>query len=46
MLHPAIIASRDEPIHGVCLVTNREIRKGELVWELDEPIYSWNEIQT
>ncbi|MBW2390713.1 MAG: SET domain-containing protein-lysine N-methyltransferase [Deltaproteobacteria bacterium] len=46
MLHPSIVASRDRHIHGVCLVTNLEIRKGELVWELDEPIYSWKEIES
>ncbi len=46
MLHPAIVASRNQPIHGVCLVTNREIHEGELVWELDEPIYSWKEIES
>jgi hypothetical protein len=46
MLHPAIAASREDAIHGVCLVTTREIRAGELVWELDEPIYSWSEIES
>jgi hypothetical protein len=46
MLHPAIVANLDTSIHGVCLVTNREIRKGELVWELDEPVYSWKEIES
>ena len=46
MLHPAIVESHDKRIHGVCLVTTREIRKGELVWELDEPIYTWAEIES
>jgi hypothetical protein len=44
MLHPAVVASGDGSIHGVCLVTTRRIEKGELVWELDEPTYTWKEI--
>lgn len=46
MLHPAIVASRDDSIHGVCLVTTRPIGKGELVWELDEPAYTLKEIES
>ena len=46
MLHPAIVASGDGSIHGVCLVTTRRIEKGELVWELDEPMYTWDEIES
>ena len=46
MLHPAIIASRNSAIHGVCLVTTEPIHAGELIWELDEPMYSWQEIES
>jgi SET domain-containing protein len=46
LLHRAIVARHDGSIHGHCLVTRRLIRAGELVWELDEPMYSWNEIQS
>ncbi len=46
MLHPAIIAGRKSAIHGVCLITTEPIRAGELVWELDEPMYSWQEIES
>ena len=46
MLHKAIVASRKGGIHGVCLTTTEPIGAGELVWELDEPMYSWGEIQS
>jgi hypothetical protein len=46
MLHPAIVASGDGSIHGVCLVTTRRIEKGGLVWELDEPMYTWKEVES
>ena len=46
MLHPAVVASREDSIHGACLVTARRIEKGELVWELDEPTYTWKEIES
>ena len=45
-MHPAIIERRDGAIHGCCLVATQPIREGELVWELDEPMYSWNEIES
>jgi SET domain-containing protein len=45
-MHPAIIARRDGAIHGCCLVATQLIREGELIWELDEPMYSWNEIES
>jgi hypothetical protein len=45
-MHPAIIARRDGAIHGCCLVATQAIREGELVWELDEPMYSWSEIES
>ena len=46
MLHEAIVASRERSTHGVCLVTTRLIRAGELVWELDEPSYTLEEIES
>ena len=46
MIHPAIVARRKVGIHGVCLVTTELIRAGELVWELDEPMYTWGEIES
>lgn len=46
MLHPALVASGDDSIHGVCLVTTQPIREGEAVWELDEPTYTWKEIES
>ena len=46
MLHEAIVVSRKESTHGVCLVTTRLIRAGELVWRLDEPTYTWKEIES
>ncbi len=46
MLHPAIVASRKGSIHCFCLVTTRLIRAGEAVWELDEPTYTWSELES
>jgi len=46
LLHEAIVARNDGSIHGCCLVTTRLIRAGEEVWELDEPMYTWAEIQS
>ena len=46
MLHTAVVASGDGTIHGVCLVATRRILEGELVWELDEAMYSWTEIES
>jgi len=46
MLHPAIVATSEDSIHGVCLVTNQPIREGEVVWELDEPTYTWKQIES
>jgi hypothetical protein len=45
MLHPAIEVHSKGAIHGNGLFAKRLIRKGELVWELDEPTYSWKEIE-
>ena len=45
MLHSAIEVHSKGAIHGNGLFANRLIRKGELVWELDEPTYSWKEIE-
>lgn len=44
MMHPAIISSGEGSIHGTCLVTTRRILEGELIWVLDEPMYSWAEV--
>lgn len=45
MLHPSIELRNKGAIQGNGLFANRLIRKGELVWELDEPTYSWKEIE-
>jgi len=45
MLHPAIESADRGSIHGVHLVTTRRIRAGEIVWDLDEPMYTWGEIE-
>jgi len=46
VLHPALVARDEGSIHGVCLVTTQRIPKGEAVWELDEPMYTWKEIES
>jgi hypothetical protein len=46
MLHSALVARREGSTHGLCLVTTRLIRAGELVWELDEPTYTRKEIES
>jgi hypothetical protein len=46
LLHDAIVARNDGSIHGCSLVTTRLIRASEEVWELDEPMYTWAEIQS
>jgi hypothetical protein len=46
MIHPAIIASGQGSIHGTCLVTTHPIPAGEMVWQLDEPMYSWAEVES
>jgi len=46
VLHPAITASGEGSIHGVCLITTRRILRGEAVWVLDEPKYTWKEIES
>ena len=45
MLHQAIEVKRKGTIHGNGLFTTQFIPKGEMVWQLDEPTYSWNEIE-
>ena len=45
MLHSEIEVRGRGMIHGNGLFATRLIRKGELVWELDEPTYSWKEIE-
>jgi len=46
VIHPAIVARRDDTIHGCSLVATRLIEQGEAVWELDEPTYTWKEIES
>ncbi len=46
MLHSAIEVRRKSTIHGNGLFTTRLIRKGTLVWELDEPTFTREEIKT
>jgi SET domain-containing protein len=46
LLHPAIVVSGEGSIHGTCLVTTRLIRAGEMVWKLNEPMYSWKEVES
>jgi len=45
MLHAAIEIRKKGTIHRNGLFATRLIRKGELVWELDEPTYTWEEIE-
>lgn len=45
MLHSAIEIRGKGMIHKNGLFATKLIRKGELVWELDEPTYSWKEIK-
>ena len=45
MLHSAIIVRNKDSIQGDGLFTTQLIRKGTLVWKLDEPTYTWNEIK-
>jgi len=46
MIHPAIAASGDDTIHGTCLVATRKISAGEMVWKLDEPMFTWDEVES
>ena len=46
MLHSAIVARSNAAIHGTGLFTTQRIFKGELVWELDEPTFTMEEIKT
>ncbi len=46
MLHSAIEVRSKGAIHGSGLFTTQLIRKGTLIWELDEPTYTWKEIET
>ena len=45
MLHSAIVVRRKGAIHGNGLFTAQLIRKGALIWELDEPTFTWKEIK-
>ena len=42
MLHPAIVASGDGSIHGVCLVTTRRILQSEIVYPAWQAQYGKN----
>lgn len=46
MLHPAIEKRNTGSIHGFGLFAAEDISAGTRIWQLDEPIYSWDEIQT
>ena len=46
MLHFAIEVRNIGAIQGNGLFTKKFIPKGELIWELDEPTYTWNEIES
>jgi len=46
MLHQAIVLGRRSAIHGACLVATAPIPAGVAVWELDEPMYSWAEVES
>ena len=45
MLHSSIVACSHGTIDRTGLVTTRPIRKGVLVWTLDEPTFSWKQIE-
>ncbi len=45
MLNSAIVMRQKGSIQGNGLFTTHLIPKGTLVWKLNEPIYSWKEIQ-
>ena len=45
MLHPAIIVREKNSIHRYGLFATRLIRKGELVWQLDEPTLTWRDVE-
>ncbi|MCP4126103.1 MAG: SET domain-containing protein, partial [Gammaproteobacteria bacterium] len=46
VLHPAIVVRNKDTIQGNGLFTTQLIRKGTLIWKLDEPTYTWKEIKT
>ena len=46
MLHSAIVARGNGAIHGNGLFTTEFIRKDTLLWELDDPTFTWAEIKT
>jgi hypothetical protein len=45
MLHAAIVARSYGTIHGTGLITTQAIPEGTLVWKLDEPTFTLEEIQ-
>jgi len=46
VLHSAIVVRNKGAIQGNGLFTTQLIRKGALVWELDEPTHHWSEVET
>lgn len=46
MLHSAIVVRNKGAIQGNGLFTTQLIRKGTLIWTLDEPTYTWEEVKT
>lgn len=46
MLHPAIVMQSKGTIHGRGLFTTKVIQKGTILWELDEPTFTLEEIRT
>jgi hypothetical protein len=45
MLHSAIEVRDKKAIHRNGLFATRPIRKGELVWQLNEPTLTWSEVE-
>jgi len=45
MLHSAIVMRSKGTIHGNGLFATEKIPKGTIVWELDEPTFTWSEIK-
>jgi uncharacterized protein len=46
MLHPAIVMQSKGTIHGRGLFAIKPLKKGTLLWQLDEPTYTLEEIKT
>jgi hypothetical protein len=46
MLHSAIVMKINGAIHGRGLCATELIRKGAVLWVLDEPTFTWEEVKT